>query len=299
MKHRSGFGLLAILLTALVLAPPASAQLEDNLGAYTDETAEGYLKPLQEAFGQALNSNFFTNAAIPKVGYHARFEIRAMSVFFGSGDETFRAAAGGDFASQEEVDAPTVVGPTESVSVTDQGTGTTYVFPGGFDLSSLTIGVPQLTISAYATEAVLRWIAVDTGDAEIGDVKLFGLGVRHNVSQYFTNFPLDLAGAFYYQTFKLGDDLIDARSISFGLQGSKSFSVLRPFGGISFDTSSMDATYTSNTTGDDTEVTLQMDSERSLHLTAGAALDFGPVEVHLAGELAQRFGVSAGLGFGF
>ena len=141
--------------------------------------------------------------------------------------------------------------------------------------------------------------AVDTGDAEIGDVKLFGLGVRHNVSQYFNDLPLDVAGAFYYQTFKLGDDLIDAKSISFGVQASKSFSVLRPFGGISFDTSSMDATYTSNTTGDDIEISLEMESEQSLHLTAGVAADFGPVEVHVAGELAQRVGVSAGLGFGF
>ena len=71
----------AILASALAVAP-AAAQLEDNLASYTDETAEGYLKPLAEAFGQTLNTGFFTSAAIPRDGFRVRLEVHAMSVFF-------------------------------------------------------------------------------------------------------------------------------------------------------------------------------------------------------------------------
>jgi hypothetical protein len=298
MRHTGLVALAALLMAGGAL--PASAQLEDNLSAYTDETAEGYLKPLQEAFGQALNSNLFTGASIPQAGLRARLEIRAMSVFFGSDDETFLATSGGDFTPVTQVEASTVVGPGASVSVTGDG-GTQYVFPGGFDIGSLTIGVPQLTVGGFrGTEAVLRWIpTIDTGDAEIGEIKLFGLGARHSISQYLVDFPVDLAASISYHKFSLGEDLLDASAFSLGAQGSRGFGLVTVFGGLSFDTFSMTAEYTAKSGAEDEDVKLDLESENSLHLTAGAALSLGVVHLHLAGDLAQRTGISGGLGFGF
>lgn len=291
-------GLLAVA-GAVLYGAPAAAQLEDNLGAYTDDTAKGYLKPLQEAFGQALNSNFFTTAAIPTAGFRARLEVRAMSVMFKDEDDFFSATTGGDFTPEQTVEAPTAVGPGGSVVVTGDG-GTAYVFPGGFDLKSFTIGVPQLTLGGVAgTEAMVRWIAVDLGDSDFGELSLLGLGVRHSISQYLVTPPLDLAVAGYYQTFSVGDDFIDSKAYSLGLQASKSFGALVPYGGLAYDMSSMTVQYTATSGAEDREVELDMDSDSTMHLTLGLGLQLGVLHLNASGELAKRTGFSVGAGFGF
>lgn len=289
---------LPAVVTA-VLAGPAFAQLEDNLGALDDETAAGYLQPLQSAFGQALNSNWSSHASIGKNQIHAKVEVRAMSVFFKNDDDLFRATTGGDFTPGQQIDAPTVVGPEESVTVTGDG-GTSYTFPGGFNLGSLTIGVPQLTVGGYyGTEATVRWIAVDTGDAELGDLSLFGVGVRHSISQYFPTMPVDLAGGVFYQTFKLGDNLIESDAVSVGVQASRTFGVFTPYGSVSFDSFSMTADYTSDDGAQSREVHLELDTANHLHLAVGAGVGLGPVQLNLGGDLSKRVGVSGGLAVGF
>jgi hypothetical protein len=290
------------LLAAIVLAGlagPATAQLEDNLAAYPDNMAEGYLKPLQEAFGQTLNSNWFTTAYIPPSGLHARLDLKAMSVLFGDDDDTFQATTGGDFSPEQTVDASTVVGPGDAVAVTGDG-GTVFVFPGGFDLNSFTLGVPQLTIGAIAgTEALIRFFSLDTGDSEIGDISFIGIGVRHSISQYMVMPPLDLAASITYQKLDVGEDLLNAKAFSLGVQGSKNFGTFTPYGGLSYDTISMDAHYEYDGATEIEEIDLNMEKESSLHATLGFELLLGPVHLNLSGDLAKRSGLSAGFGFGF
>jgi hypothetical protein len=293
MRGWKWVGLLAVAV-AVLYGTPVSAQLEDNLGAYTDETAKGYLKPLQEAFGQA-----FTTAAIPRAGFRARLEVRAMSVMFKNEDDFFKATTGGDFSPAQTKDAPTAVGPGGSVIVTGDG-GTAYVFPGGFDLKSFTIGVPQLMVGGVAgTEAMLRWVAVDLGDSDLGKISLLGLGLRHSLTQYMPTAPLDLAVAGYYQTFKVGDDFIDSKATSLGLQASKSFGMLVPYGGIAYDMSSMSVTYTATNGAVDRDVKLDMDSSNAMHFTLGLGAQLGFLHINASGELAKRTGFSVGAGFGF
>lgn len=297
IRHKGRWLLVVFLVVGLTGS--ASAQLEDNLSAYDEGTVEGYLKPFQEAVGQALNSNFFSTAAIAQTGIHARFEIRAMSVFFKDDDDTFTASTGGDFATPPlEAEASTVVGPGTSTRVVAPN-GTAYVFPGGFDVSSLTLAVPQVSISGFrGTELTVRWLSVSTGDSEIGDFSTFGIGGRHNVSQYLVDFPVDVAGAIFYQTLGLENDLLDIKTFSIGIQGSKDFGIIRPLGSISFDTVSMSTTYAS-TAGEEPDINVDLESEKSLHLSAGAHLGLGGIGVTLTGELGSRTGVSASLGGGF
>ncbi len=293
-------GRIALFLALLVssAAAPALAQLEDNLSAYADETAKGYLMPLQEAFGQALNSNFYTSAHIPRTGLRFRVEIRAMSVLFKNADDTFTAATGGDFEPPQTVEAPTVVGSGQSVSVTGDG-GTEFVFPGGFDLSSFTIGVPQITVGSFAgTEASVRWIAFDTGDSEIGNISLFGIGVRHNISQYLVAAPVDLAAGVYYQKLNVGDDLLKANSFTVGVQGSRDFGAITPYGGLSLDTFALKANYTATAGSVDQDVHLDFGSRKSLHLAAGVGLNLGVVHLNVGGDISDRVGVNAGLAVG-
>ena len=290
--------LAAWVVLMAATAPPASAQLEENLSAYLGANAEGYLKPLQEAFGQALNSNFFTTAAVPAQGLHLRVDVKAMSVLFADGDDTFRAATAGDFSPAQTVDAPTVVGPTGAVTVEGDG-GTQYVFPGGFDLSSFTLAVPQLTVGSVAgTEAVLRYFSVNTGDTEIGDVSFVGIGLRHSLSQHLVLPPVDLSASVVYQNLSVGEDLLDATAWSFGIQASRSLGTLVPYAGLSYDRISMHAKYTAEVGAESEQVDLDLSSAGSLHATVGLEWSMGPIHLNMSGELAQRSGVSAGVGVG-
>jgi uncharacterized protein DUF6588 len=297
MLHSRGW--MAFALVALVLpAPVLGSTLEDNLSAFPDETAEGYLKPLQTSFGQGLNSNLFTTASLPLVGFHARLEIKAMSMFFSDGDKTFSAKTGGDFTPQQTVQASTAVGPGQAVTVTGDG-GTQFVFPGGFDMTSLTIGVPQITVSGLATEAMIRWVGFDSNDQDIGTVSLLGLGLRHSISKYLKDVPLDLAAGIYYHKFNVESDLVHVETWSFGAQGSKSFGLITPYGGLSYDTVQMTSKYTAKNGAEEETVHLDMGTEKTFHLSAGGDLTLGFFHANIGLDWAKHFGVNSGVSFGF
>jgi hypothetical protein len=290
-----------VLLGILALALPVLAQagaLDDNLSAYTDQTAEGYLKPLQESFGQALHANLFTAASLPALGFHARLDIKVMSVFFDDGDRTFPAGTGGDFTPYQTIEAPTVVGSGESVVVDGDG-GTQYVFPGGFDLTSLTVPVPQITVSALASEFMLRWVGFQVGGNDIGNISLLGLGFRHSISSHWKGLPVDVAGAVYWHKFDVESNLLDVETFSIGAQASRNFAPLTLYGGLAYETVQMSAEYTTDSGPQEEVVQLTMKTEKTLHLVAGAGLDLGPMRLNLSGDLAQRLGLSAGLSLGF
>ena len=107
---KKGFGSLVLLLC---LAAPLSAQIEDQLSAYTGANATGYLQPLANAFGADLNSGIFRSASIPRMRPKIRLEFQVMSVLFGDDDKTFRAITERGFTPQTYANAPTVVGPEE------------------------------------------------------------------------------------------------------------------------------------------------------------------------------------------
>jgi hypothetical protein len=312
MGVRSIRGVLcaALVLTAALTVVPASAQLNDQLSAYTGANAEGYLQPLAEAFGAALNDAFFYSAAIPRAGLRVSLEFPVMGVIFGDDDRTFQATTEGGFSPETTTDAPTIVGDG-AVKVVDGDGGTSYAFPGGFDLNSFGLVVPQLRVGGVmGTEALIRWIAIDPDtDSELGKISLFGIGVRHSISQYLPGFPVELAAGFMWQNFTVGendggDDLISSDALSFGAQASKPFGAgffsIEPFAGLSFDTFSMNVNYESDITGD--TVDLDFERENTVHLTVGAGLSLPVVNVHGAWNFASQnsfnFGVALGnIGF--
>jgi hypothetical protein len=291
----------------LLLAAPASfAQIEDQLSSYTGANGEGYLQPLADAFGANLNDGLFHSANIPVLGVNVSLEFRVMAVLFGDDDRTFNAVTESGFMPEQTVQAPTVVGSGDAVIVDGAG-GTRFAFPGGFNLNSFAIAVPQLRIGSFhGTQALIRYFAMDTGDVELGDISLFGFGVRHNISQYLAPlFPVDIAGGFFWQSFSLGentlgDELISTSALSIGVQASKKFVVFEPYGGLSLDTFSMDVKYESDALGSSNSVDLDFGTSTNLHLTLGLGLNFmyakGFFEYNIAGQNSFSFGLALGTG---
>lgn len=291
---------LGCVVLVLLASIPASAQIEDAISAYTGANAEGYLEPLAQAIGADLNSALFHSAHIPEGGLHVSLEVGLMAVLFSDDDETFMATTEGGFSPETTVEAPTVVGPGGAVIVPGDG-GTAFAFPGGFDLASLALAAPQLRIGSFrGTEAVIRYMAFDTGEVEIGDFDLQGYGLRHSISQYVPGLPVDIAAGIMYQRLKLGEDLIDATALSFGAQASMSFplvfAVIEPYAGLSMDTFQMDVAYDDE---DNDPVSVEFDSRSTAHLTLGLHAQVTVVSLYGEYNLAEQSGFAFGLGFGF
>ena len=296
---------IGCLVLVLLCAVPISAQIEDQLSVYTGANATGYLQPFADAFGADLNASLFHSAEIAKIGFQFKLEFPIMGVIFSDDDRTFKAVTEGDFYPQQRVEVPTVVGPGEAKIVTGDG-GTSYAFPGGFDLNSFAIAVPQLRIgSVFGTEAVIRYFSINTGDVELGDLGLFGFGLRHNVSQYFGPvFPVDIAAGFFWQKFHLGENqegenLISVKAFTVGVQASKRFAVFVPYTGLSYDTSSMDVSYMSETFGSEERIEIDFDATKTAHWTIGMMLDLVYLNVFAEYNIASQSCFSFGLGIGF
>lgn len=303
---RKGFALFVLIVC---LAPPVSAQINDQLSAYTGANATGYLQPLANAFGADLNTGIFRSASIPRMHPTLRLEIEVMSVIFGDGDKTFRAVTENGFTPAQRVEAPTIVGSEKAVLVDGDG-GTTYAFPGGFNLHSFALAAPQLRIGGiYGTEAIIRYFALKiSGEGkeskDLGDIGLFGLGLKHSISQHIA-MPVDVSAGFFWQRFSLGknnegDHLMTSNAFSFGVQASKKFAMFFvPYAGLSYDTHKMDLAYDSKATGTEKTVDVNFEGTSTMHLTLG--LMFNAPGMNLFGEynVASQSSFSFGVGFGF
>lgn len=295
--------LLAVVLVA-VLAVPAGAQVQDQISVYTGSNAVGYLQPLADAFGATLNDAFFYSAYIPPSGFRISLEVPVMGVIFEDGDKMFTATSEGGFMPTTTTSVPTVVGNSKAVIVPGQS-GTSFAYPGGLDVNSFGVAVPQLRISSLkGTEAIVRWIAFDTGDVEFGDINLFGIGGRHSISQYLEAPPVDVSVGLMYQTFDLGEntfgnDFVASTAFSIGAQGSKRFPIgfltFEPFTSLSFDRFKMDVEYDDAANA---KQTVEFDAESTVKWTLGAGFNF--VAGHLWGayNLASTNSFSFGLALG-
>ncbi len=75
-----------------------------------------------------------------------------------------------------------------------------FVFPDGANMNSIFAYIPQIEMGAlWGTELLIRGIPpVDLGE-EIGDFAFWGIALKHSISQYFDDFPFDLAIQGAYQ----------------------------------------------------------------------------------------------------
>jgi hypothetical protein len=308
---KKGFAFIVLLLC---LAPPLSAQIEDQLSAYTGKNATGYLQPFSSAFGADLNSGIFRTASIPKMRPKIRLELQVMSVIFGDDDGTFRAVTERGFTPETYAYAPTVVGSGKALIVEGDG-GTAFAFPGGFDLNSFALAAPQLRAGGlFGTELILRYFAIDikgsqdsedSKNSELGKISLFGIGLKHSISQYLPpGIPVDLSAGFFWQSFGLGenkegDKLISSRAFSVGVQASKKVAMFfEPYTGVSYDTHSMSVAYESEATGSTTAIDIDFEKETTLHLTLGLALELPVIKAFAEYNIAGMNSFVLGLGFG-
>jgi len=295
--------LLAGGILLMLAAAPAVAQIEDQLSAYTGDNATGYMQPLADALGASLNDGAFASAHIPRSAFRAGLEVRLMGVYFGDDDRTFRAGTEGGFLPETTANAPTIVGDGDAVVVDGDG-GAQFAFPGGLDLNSFALVVPQLRVGGImGTEALLRWASFEAGDSELGKIDLLGIGLRHSISQYLPAPKFDLAAGFLWQRFNIGensngDDLISTNAFSIGAQASKRFGKVisaEPFVGLSMDTFSMDLQYEQD---NEDLIDVEFEKTTNMHLTLGLGLNLKVLNLSAAYSIAGNNSFNLGMSLG-
>ncbi len=285
-------GVLALLLCCIL--PTASAQkLNDFIAKYGNENGAGFMQPLADAFGANINSGLYQSARVPLGGFHIRFDVMLMAAPVTNSRRTFTAKTEGFFSPEQTASVPTIFGSINGSTVTGTG-GTTYAFPGGLNMTTFAIAAPQVTIgSFYGTEATVRFFQAKLGSS-VGDLTLWGVGVRHNLNQYFRKLPVDVAAGVYHQRFDIGD-IVSANATLISAQASYTTSVLTVYGGPGFEISNMDVTY-DGTSG---KVLLALKSQNNVRFTAGVLLSLAFFRLYADYNLASQSAFVLGFGFGF
>ncbi len=292
----------AVLLCACLIAgareAAAQSDLEIALKQYTQTTVKGYIQPMADLFGANMHSGLYASAAVPTTGLSVRFTLVGMGSLVGDKQKTYTLPLPPSFA-QGTMEAPTIFGP-RATTVTDPGTGLKFKPSDGvIDASLFPLAVPQLTVgSFFGTEATVRFITTPSlGNDKFPKTTLWGLGARHSVSQYLPAAPVDISIGFFYSKFTVGD-LIDFSGVTIGAQAGRSFGPLDLFGGLSWEKSTMNLSYTPTAAGE-VPVNLDLDGDNSVRFTAGAGLNLSILRLFADANFGAVTTFSAGLGLGF
>jgi hypothetical protein len=288
------------LIFAIVLICFSSAQaqnqVEDAIKQMSEGNATGYLQPFLNGFGANLNSGFSGSAKIEDK-FTLRIEAVAMASLIGEAQQTFDALPPAPYP-QQRVESATIFGD-QGATVQGQE-GLAYKFQNGqLNMDYFPLAVPQITIgNFYNTQLIFRFFALST-DSDVPDINLIGLGLRHGISQYFDDLPVDIAAGIFYQNVKVGD-IMNTTTIAVNGMASKEFGVLTVYGGAQYEYASMNLNYIFSGAAeeDDSEIDFNFTSENIGRAFLGLNLNLKYVHLRTDVNIGKVIAASATIGFG-
>jgi hypothetical protein len=293
------FGFLVFGLLILATDARAQSKLDQALKQFNATDVQGYIQPLTDLFGANMNTGYYHSAAIGSSGFHIALDFIAMGAQVGDDQKTYIVTTP---PSYPQLKSATVFGDKAGIvaSAVDPTLQYKGIADGILNPPLFPLATPQLTIgNIYGTQMAIRFVPIPaSATKDLGSITLFGLGVRHSVSQYFPDLPVDIAGGFFYNRFSVGD-LITFNSVAFGAQASKQFSVLALYGGLQYEKSTMNLTYNSaSPTATSPSVDISMDGANKFRFTVGAGLDLAVFHLFADANFGSITNFSAGFGFG-
>jgi hypothetical protein len=292
----------AIVVVAGLLAPSVArsqSAIENAIQGFGKKNVEGYLQPVADLFGANMNSGYYHTASISTFGFHLSLDIVGMASPVSDDQKVYTASTPAGF-NPATFQTATIFGePGTTVSHLTKA-GLTYKGSDGiFNTKMFPFAAPQLTIgSILGTDVVARYVPLPKiGDNKIPATTFWSAGVRHSISQYIPLIPVDIAAGVLYSKFTCGD-IFDAHGLSYGLQVSKSLSVLTLFGGFNMESSTLKVSYVSTEPGAAGNVELELVGKRKASFTAGLDLSLGGIHLFGNANLGSVTNFVAGVGFG-
>jgi hypothetical protein len=300
--------LAAAFVALTFLSSPLLAQstLEDALRQLNSANGKGYLQPLADLFGSNMSSGWYHTAVVGKKPFAFSLEFVGAVSAVEDKHKTYTAVTPAGF-TPATFETATIFGG-QGATVDDPG-GTSYRGSDGIlEADYMPSVVPQVRVGIGGTELIVRYFssslvsAIDEED--FPELNLLGIGGRHSISQHFDNFPVDLSVGVFYSSIDLGSGgdagvSADYSGLAFGLQASKTFSVLTIFAGAASDGGTMTLGYTTtNPEETDPDVSVDLDVERKIKFTGGASLKLGPIRLFGDASFGPATTYSAGLRIG-
>jgi len=304
---------------------------------FVGENAVPFLQPLADALQSNLQAGMHTQLASD--GFHFGVSLVAMGVAIPEESKTFAPKPfsstveftynGMTFLGDLEIapsTLPTAAGLGREQTFTGRlqrvrPKGSPYV-PGPYDFiqqnASVTIGgyrdistifflTPQATIgSLLGTELTIRYLP-EVPLEDVGKLSWFGIGVTHNISQYFS-FPFNISASYMYQTMtlKASDQEFavnaDLKAMGGQLRLSKAFSAgfigIEPFTMAGYEKGRLEVRYSfaDPYIGDQT---VPLETNGRFRFVAGVAIKVLAFQLHADINKGEMVGYSMGIGLAF
>lgn len=325
MRFSARHTLSILLATALLILSPARAQESDDLGGALsrigDKYADNYAQPITDALGANLNAGLFRTAEFGDTGLIPVIDLYVgavgMGAFTAGSPESFRLA-NDEVQTDEgrtliidypERDLPTAFGASESpgtADIIDKQTGAKVdevTLPGSLINTSIApLAVPHVGIgTVVGTDAQVRFLP-ETNISDYGSVSLFGLAVRHRISQYLPVMPVDVAVQGAWQQVKVSSpdqgEVVDASGWALNAQVSRGIPILpvSVYGGVQYEAFDVEVDYIFETTAGSSTLTLDQSAANNVRALAGVSLSLVFLRLNVDYALSSNNTVSAGVG---
>ena len=298
--------ILAILLSVLIINSNSFAQTGINVNSLQPNDAKGYLQPLSTWFGTYFNSGAYYDADVSEL-FGFKFSIIGMWTIIPDDQKTYQPNP--NLLGVENV-GPTATAFGNKASYY-LGSNGFYTYPTGLALSAVPSGIFQFAGSMFNTELMIRFFPeVKFDNSKVG---LIGFGIKHDVSRFFPGIPVDVAVQILFNNFNFefddGDPVnytkIKSSNFAFNVHTSKSFSALTVYGGLQYESTSLDASYFFEDTNNYYPATgnqkqdITVDGDNNFRLTFGGAFKFAAFVLHADVNLTKFTTYTTGLSLDF
>ena len=298
--------ILAILLSVLIINSSSFTQTGINVNSLQPNDAKGYLQPVSTWFGTYFNSGAYYDADVSEL-FGFKFSIIGMWTIIHGDQKTY----------QPNPNLPGVenVGPTATAFGNKAsyylGRNGFYTYPTGLALSAVPSGIFQFAGSMFNTELMIRFFPeVKFDNSKVG---LIGFGIKHDISRFFPGIPVDVAVQILFNNFNFefddGDPVnytkIKSSNFAFNVHASKSFSALTVYGGLQYESTSLDASYFFEDTNNyypasgNQKQDITVDGDNNFRLTLGGAFKFAAFVLHADVNLTKFTTYTTGLSLDF
>jgi hypothetical protein len=289
-----------ILLLAFLCSHASFSQVDNHFSAIDENEIQQFAKPLVTSLGIAMNTGAFHTAHVPTF-FGFSIGVQGMIMFIPDKQKTFTPNLLAGYQSVNgTTQTATFYGTNGGIYLGPKGFIT---YPNGVDQSTLPFLFPQATVSMMGTELLLRYVPLKVKDTKID---LFGIGLKHSISQYIPFCPVDIAAQVLYNNFKV-QDLVTSTHLAFSGQVSKTFAVFTAYGGLQYEKSKLNFNY--NIKGDptnanpllqtDRKVSADVTGDNKIRMTVGGTLKLGFFLVNADYSLGSQPVGSAGITFEF
>jgi len=277
----------------LILIRPAYSQFNDRFDYIDDKDISNYVKPFVTSLGVAFNSSATHSAQVNDL-WGVSFGVYAMYIMIPESQRTFTPSLPSNYDNSQKT--ATIYG---NKGIAYEGPGGYKIYPPGLNQTSIPAGMPQLGVSFMNTQVLLRYFP-ETKISDDKKINFFGIGLKHQIDQYFLVMPVDLAVQFLYNKIEI-TNLMKLNTWALNVQASKQFGIAELYSALQLESSKVDINYTYK--GDlgnlDKKINASIKGDDTFRFILGGALNLAFFTINVDVNIASQIALTSGLTFSF